>query len=201
MTSDLTCACSGCDALATTREHYTFSCAGERWENRLSMYRASALVFATFILAACASAPRPGTGDLSFRVSWTGKADIDLYVESPLDESINYAITRAPSGGQLDIDCNYHGVRMCDAPMENIFWPRGGAPHGSYRFWILLVDPGGLQEDDRYTLEVRRGRRVTWSTSGRVADLANRIPHHSFEFPSGVIETIAPEDRDEGRSH
>ena len=70
----------------------------------------------------CASTDlRPGTGDLSFRLTWTGSADFDLYVRSPLGEQIYFLDRLAPSGGTLDVDCNVRG-RQCREPMENIYW-------------------------------------------------------------------------------
>jgi hypothetical protein len=147
------------------------------------------VVVLALILAACATGQRPGTGDLSFRVSWNGEADVDLYVESPLREPINYAVPSSNSGGRLDIDCNFHGVRMCEAPMENIFWPAGTAPPGIYRFWILLPDAAGMQPADEYRLEVRRGRTVIWSRRGRVAELATAIPVMEVHFPTAVVRS------------
>src|SRR5262245_18611683 len=105
------------------------------------------LVFAT--LAGCATL-KPQTGDVSFRLLWSGKADLDLHVLDPggghvglpflqaaaLDRERYAAVIAqwqaSPSGsldgktaGVLDIDCNADAARFCREPMENIFWPVG----------------------------------------------------------------------------
>ncbi|MGA7615216.1 MAG: hypothetical protein WBX15_08540 [Thermoanaerobaculia bacterium] len=160
------------------------------WKGRSALFIA---VIGGLLLTSCASTGRPGTGDLSFRITWTGRADVDLYVESPLREPVNYVQNRAASGGWLDIDCNVHGVSMCGTPMENVFWPRGRAPKGTYRFWVQLSNPEGLTPDDRYTLEVRRGERVVWSTQGQVVDLPAHVPNFEVEFPSFTVQPIEPE--------
>jgi hypothetical protein len=144
----------------------------------------------------CASAgEEPRTGDISFRVTWTGTADVDLYVKSPLGESVNYGGRRAPSGGELDIDCNFRSEEfeeslfrgMCDAPMENIYWPVGAAPHGEYEFWLLLPNPEGMTGEDAYTLEVRFGERIIWSGQGMVSDLQDHVPVYRVSYPSGEV--------------
>jgi len=119
----------------------------------------------------CASAgPRPQTGEISFRLTWSGRADVDLYVDSPLDERVFFLRPTSESGGQLDVDCNY-GDNDCPQPMENIFWPRGGAPAGEYRYWALVADHAAVEPADRYRLEVRLGRQVVRVHEGRVSDL------------------------------
>ena len=59
----------------------------------LPRLRLTAPIWLTVVLVStgCASADvRPGTGDLSFRLTWTGSADLDLYVRSPLGEQIYF---------------------------------------------------------------------------------------------------------------
>lgn len=134
------------------------------------------------ISLACASTgTKPGTGDISFRLTWTGIADLDLYVLSPLDERIDFVFREVDSGGRLDIDCNVRRAEvesqdenptiLCDEPMENVFWPRGRAPLGTYRYWVVLANREGLAEGDTFRLEVRQGRRVVRGHRGRVSDL------------------------------
>lgn len=129
---------------------------------------------------ACASAgPRPQTGEISFRLTWTGRADVDLYVTSPLDERVYFLRPSSESGGLLDVDCNY-GDNDCPAPMENIFWPRGGAPAGEYRYWALVADHATVSPADRYRIEVRLGRRVVRAHEGSVGDLDRQPASHTI---------------------
>lgn len=131
----------------------------------------------------CAStAPQPGTGDLAFRLLWSGSADLDLYVVSPLGEPIDYVRRTAPSQGTLDVDCNV-GESRCPEPMENIYWPKNAAPPGDYRVWIVLADPKGLTAEDEYRLLALAGGAVTWERTGRVGDLENGFSPVSLRFP------------------
>lgn len=144
-----------------------------------SSSRSSAIVgFLVLVLltSACASTgPKPGTGAIAFRLHWTGVADLDLYVLSPLGERIDFIQRQVASGGVLDIDCNV-GMQKCARPMENVFWPRGNAPKGSYQYWIVVANTEGLDEADTYRLQVLvRGEPVTeWQgTLGQL--LAGRL--------------------------
>ncbi|MDY7096434.1 MAG: hypothetical protein SX243_25975 [Acidobacteriota bacterium] len=139
-------------------------------------------------LTGCAStAPqpgtvRPGTGDLAFRLLWSGSADLDLYVVSALGEPIDYVRRTAPSQGTLDVDCNV-GESRCPEPMENIFWPRNTAPPGDYRVWIVLADPKGLTEDDEYRLLALAHGAVAWERRGLVRDLARGFSPVQLRYP------------------
>ena len=70
-------------------------------------------------------------GDVQVTLTWTNTADIDLWVTDPFGELIYWAHPSSASGGELDVDDrNGYGP-------ENIFWPQGGAPTGTY---IVDVD-------------------------------------------------------------
>jgi len=139
------------------------------------------------LLAACASSgPKPGVGDISFRLLWTGESDLDLYVMSPLGERIDFVRRSAESGGMLDVDCNVQSVietNICSEPMENIFWPKGTAPEGEYRFWTVIADPRGLKEEDVFKIEVRKGRKIVREEIGRIVDLRDEPPIWNVEYP------------------
>ena len=156
-------------------------------ERRPVELAAALLLTVTSLSAGCASTDlRPGTGDLSFRLTWTGSADLDLYVRSPLGERIYFLDRQAPSGGKLDVDCNVRG-RLCPEPMENIYWARGAAPTGTYEYWVIIAQQEGMTEDDSYRVEVRRTKRVVQANEGSVQQLASEI------FSSEII--FAPKQR------
>jgi hypothetical protein len=73
----------------------------------------------------------PGTGDVQATLSWYADADIDLHVIDPLGEEIYYLSPYSSSGGKLDLDNKCDSFEK-DKP-ENIFWPEGSAPSGTYR--------------------------------------------------------------------
>jgi len=72
-----------------------------------------------------------GTGDVQVTLTWHAKADIDLYVEDPTGETVSYSNTVVSSGGKLDRDNQCSNFEM--SRPENIFWPEGGAPEGTYK--------------------------------------------------------------------
>ena len=156
------------------------------------------LLMSVLSIACVATLEGPGTGDLSFRLTWTGTADVDLYVQSPLGEPVNYGLRHAASGGELDVDCNFRSEEfessefrhMCEMPMENIYWPHGTAPRGEYEFWLLLPNPEGMTAEDTFTLEVRLSDRVVWSARGKVADLEQRAPVYRLRHPEGEITPV-----------
>lgn len=80
-----------------------------------------------------------GSGDVKVSISWNGAADVDLHVREPSGETIFYGNTGSATGGQLDLDSN----PTCDIDgtnAENVFWPSGDAPRGSYRARVHVYD-------------------------------------------------------------
>ena len=77
-----------------------------------------------------------GSGDVQVSISWDTPTDVDLHVVEPSGYELWYGDTFSPSGGELDLDsnpaCDIDGVNN-----ENIFWPQGAAPPGTY---IVRVD-------------------------------------------------------------
>jgi hypothetical protein len=72
-----------------------------------------------------------GTGDVQVSVSWSGASDVDLHVIDPNNEEVYYAHRTAASGGTLDLDSNA-GCSIDNTNNENIVWPVGSAPAGTY---------------------------------------------------------------------
>ncbi len=103
--------------------------------------------------------PVLGTGDVQVTLRWNTTADIDLHVTDPSGEEIYFGNRNAASGGQLDVDAN--GGCSVDPTVENIFWPTGQAPGGTYQ---VSVD---------YFSECSAGPtnyEVTVTVDGRVVD-------------------------------
>ena len=134
-------------------------------------------------LSSCASAPAgPGSGDISFRLVWTGNADLDLYVVSPLGERVDFTTRKVGSGGSLDVDCNVRNNK-CPAPMENVFWPRHLAPQGEYRYAVNDATEEGIDPDaGAWVLEVRVLDRVVKQHSGTTASLRESIFQEKISF-------------------
>jgi hypothetical protein len=115
-----------------------------------------------------APGPRPGepvlgTGDVQATLRWDTSADLDLHVTDPSGQTVSYRTRSVPSGGQLDVDA--HAGCTEEAPVENVFWPTGGAPSGSYiarvhYYGACSAGPSG------YELTVRVDGRVVEQRTG-----------------------------------
>jgi len=74
-----------------------------------------------------------GTGDVEVTLSMTEATDLDLYVVDPTGVVVYYGNTSAFSGGRLDLDANAGCGSNMGVNNEHVFWPRGGAPAGTYQ--------------------------------------------------------------------
>ncbi|HEY9805598.1 MAG TPA: hypothetical protein V6D04_03470, partial [Candidatus Obscuribacterales bacterium] len=76
--------------------------------------------------------PELGTGDIQATLRWETVDDLDLAVTDPSGQTVFYKNPRVRSGGQQDVDANADCIKPVAKPVENIFWPTGGAPAGKY---------------------------------------------------------------------
>ncbi len=115
-----------------------------------------------------------GTGDVQATLRWTTDSDLDLHVIGPDGEEISFDSPVSTSGGQLDVD-EVPGAGDTGPHVENVFWPPGEAPNGTYRVWVEHFDgaPSG------YTLEVLSNGEVVHTESETIATGADSAP---FEF-------------------
>jgi hypothetical protein len=99
-----------------------------------------------------------GTGDVQVTLSWDADSDVDLHVIDPAGEEVYYAHRQSASGGQLDLDsnagCTIDGVRN-----ENITWPVGRAPRGSYTVRVDYWSSCSVSQTN-YTVRVNNGGSV-----------------------------------------
>jgi hypothetical protein len=100
--------------------------------------------------------PAPSTGDVQVLLSWNNYNDLDLIVTDPYTESVWFKNRRVSSGGQLEIDMN---VEYPDSktPIENIYWPSGGAPNGTYNVYVLYYKQHENTAESPYTITVKHG--------------------------------------------
>lgn len=77
--------------------------------------------------------PVLGTGDVQITLRWRTLADLDLHVVDPHGEEIYFQHMEAQSGGTLDVDANYPCNERSLTPVENVFWPPGESPSGTYQ--------------------------------------------------------------------
>jgi uncharacterized protein YfaP (DUF2135 family) len=123
---------------------------------------------------------QPGTGDVAFRLRWSTAADLDLYVQEPNGNVIYYANRTSSTNGQLDIDSNAACGTASASPVENVYWPTGTAPHGTYTFW---ANHYGCGLSSAFTLQVLRGvgGSVAASYSGNLAPYQDST-HYTFVY-------------------
>ena len=85
-----------------------------------------------------ASEPQLGTGDIQATLRWSTSDDLDLAVTDPSGNTVTFFNPTVSSGGQLDVDANAGCGSPSQTPIENIFWPTGQAPQGSYSVSVNL---------------------------------------------------------------
>ena len=120
-----------------------------------------------------------GTGDVQVTLRWDNAADLDLHVIDPLGDEIYYSQATAPSGGLLDVDANANCVLMSQ-PVENIFWPYGGAPVGSYQVSVFYYEACNTGPTD-FTVTIRVNGEVRETLSGRVEQVGDASYVTSFD--------------------
>lgn len=99
------------------------------------------------------------TGDVQISLMWNNLNDLDLHCVDPKGEEIFYGHKRAVSGGELDVDRNA-GDPYTTKPVENIYWPRGGAPAGTYRVYVNHYAGHGGMDPTAFTVRVIVGGRT-----------------------------------------
>ena len=92
------------------------------------------------------TAPVLQTGDVQVTLRWNTDDDLDLIVVDPAGDIVDFGSPTSLSGGQLDVDANGFCQTQNFAPVENIFWPTGGAPDGEYLAYVTLAIPCSLEE-------------------------------------------------------
>lgn len=150
------------------------------------------IVLAVQLLATGCSGNRrqAGTGDVAFRLLWDGLSDLDLMVQEPSGECLSFWAYRSPSGGVLDVDCNGSTEKMCERPIENVFWPPSTAPAGDYKFWINAhsVVPG--EAPISFELQILRGKEVVWTYKESMQEVDETQGPFVYHFPVGGAAVV-----------
>jgi hypothetical protein len=117
----------------------------------------------------------PGTGDISFKLVWTGSVDLDLLVTDPFNEEISFSHRTSSSGGILDVDCNATPEQMCSPPIENVFWPRGTASAGRYSYRVRIINQHDSVFPVTFTVLVLHGSTVLRREVGSFAAVPSQF--------------------------
>ena len=114
------------------------------------------------------------SGDIQISLIWFNVNDLDLHCVDPNGFEIYYkpGQRRSPSGGELDVDANGIGADgrpspLTAEPVENIYWPLGKAPAGTYRvyvdFYRYRPEEGAPQESSYKVNVLHTGKRKEFS--------------------------------------
>lgn len=109
------------------------------------------------------------TGQVQVRLTWRGKADLDVAVIEPNGNQIYFNARSSSTGGSLDVDANGNcqgSNSDSQVNIENVYWPTGQAPVGTYQAQVTLYDLCGAVSTD-FQLRATVGGRVVVDQSGR----------------------------------
>jgi hypothetical protein len=109
-----------------------------------------------------------GTGDVQVTLRWETSADLDLHVVDPWGEEIYFSHRQSQSGGELDVDANAGCRTQPYSPVENIYWPTGGAPYGTYVVSVVDYGDCGTTGYTSYEVIVRLDGRVYNTYRGEI---------------------------------
>jgi uncharacterized protein YfaP (DUF2135 family) len=105
------------------------------------------------------------TGDMQISLIWNNFNDLDLHVFCPSGEEIFFGHKRSRCRGELDVDMNAGGPDS-NKPVENVYWPRGGAPKGGFRVCVHHFANHGGTDPTTFRVAVKVGGRTrTFSES------------------------------------
>jgi hypothetical protein len=79
------------------------------------------------------------SGDIQISLIWDNHNDIDLHVKYNsryINNKISWTNKSDSFGGFLDVDMNSVTSYRSDHPVENIFWPPGKAPKGTFKVYV-----------------------------------------------------------------
>lgn len=126
------------------------------------------------VLGGCATlGGRPALPPPGFvvQLSWSGPADLDLHVKSPLGDEVYSWQPRTSSGGRLDGDCNYAPDSACDDPSETVSWSTASVPKGSFEARVRLVNLHSASPPVEFRVRVFCHRRPVVTHHGSLAEL------------------------------
>lgn len=130
-------------------------------------------------------------GDVRITLHWKNYNDLDLHCIDPSGEEICYRHKTSASGGKLDVDKNVSPET--NNAIENIYWPIGGAPKGTYRILVNHYNHHANRSPSRTPFD------INVAVEGKLLNVDGVITHgqpkreiHRFTLRSGIY-LAAPE--------
>ncbi|AEF83010.1 VWA domain-containing protein [Leadbettera azotonutricia] len=129
------------------------------------------------------------TGDIRISLMWNNRNDLDLHVITPANEEIFFNRMRDSTGGWLDVDRNVNGETL--DPVENIFWYRGEAAHGTYQVWVQNFDYHSSEYETPFQIELKNGNEYRYY-EGTVSETGSNSNTLVCTFDFNDSTTISP---------
>lgn len=131
--------------------------------------------------------PKPTSGDVQVLLSWNNYNDLDLLCTDPNGESVFFKNRNVSSGGVFEIDMN---VEYPDSkkPIENIYWPNGKAPNGTYNVYVSYYKQHGTTNETPYSVKLKYGATIK-NLSGVIKQEDKVV--HIGSFTLGASDTPA----------
>lgn len=114
---------------------------------------------------------------LQIALVWDSLANLDLEVRDPVGGSVYFSTPNAPSGGEFGVNVNsVCDTRTADAPTEQVVWPAGALPTGSYELLVYYQPLSDCPTEDptSFTLNVQLDGQQLDSIEG------NLLPNEVF---------------------
>ncbi len=118
--------------------------------------------------------PVLGTGEVQVTLRWNAPVDLDLNVIDPVGNEIFFVNPTSSTGGILDVDANGNCANMVNSPVENVYWPTGGAPTGGYQVSVVYYMDCGYSGPVDYEVTIKQNNQAVNVLNGtirRVNDL------------------------------
>jgi hypothetical protein len=122
-----------------------------------------------------------GTGDVQVSLLWDAGVDFDLAVRDPSGDVVSFNQRSVESGGILDKDANFPCDQIEADPVENVFWPEGGAPDGGYAAIVTYRTSCGSEGTLRYRIVIRIDGDAVLDTTGTLDP--GQTTEYPFEVP------------------
>jgi len=133
----------------------------------------------------------PSTGDVQVLLNWNNYNDLDLCCTDPQGETVWFKNKSVTSGGILDIDMNVDYPGSIN-PVENIYWPNGKAPHGTYNVYLInYKNHEPFINETPYTIKVKYGGK-NQVFKGVIKKDAKAIPIGSFTLGNKISSQNLP---------
>ena len=123
----------------------------------------------------------PSSGDVQIHLEWDSYNDLDLICVDPNGDSVFFKRKKVPSGGMLEIDKNAKRPYTKSA-QENIYWPEGKAPNGTYKVMVHYFENHDNDiKDTPYRIMIKHGDKVDNLTG----IIKRKEINHFFTFTMG----------------